>query len=133
VAGRLAAQCPERIDRLVLFGPIAGRNGTAPQRSPAWRLVSLHDQWQRFTAEVPPNEPAVLSRSHFEEWGERYLDSDTDSRTRSPPAVKTPGGPWADIARAWAGELGYDPSLVRAPVAIIRGEWDSMCTDADAA
>jgi pimeloyl-ACP methyl ester carboxylesterase len=30
------------------------------------------------------------------------------------------------------GKLAYDPGQVRAPVAIIRGEWDSMCRDADA-
>ena len=53
--------------------------------------------------------------------------------TRTPPSVQTPSGPWFDIGRAWAGDLAYDPALVRAPVAIIRGEWDSMCTDADAA
>ena len=47
--------------------------------------------------------------------------------------MKTPSGPWYDIGRAWAGDLAYDPSRVRAPVAIIRGEWDSMCTDKDAA
>ena len=47
--------------------------------------------------------------------------------------MKTPSGPWFDIARAWAGDLAYDPSRVQAPVAIIRGEWDSMCTDKDAA
>jgi hypothetical protein len=28
--------------------------------------------------------------------------------------------------------LAYDPGLIRAPVAIIRGEWDSLATDADA-
>ncbi len=33
---------------------------------------------------------------------------------------------------AWAGELAYDPGLVRSPVAIIRGEWDTYCTDDDA-
>ena len=48
-------------------------------------------------------------------------------------AVKTPGGAFQDIFDAWAGTLSYDPALIRAPVAIIRGEWDSMCTDADAA
>jgi len=37
-----------------------------------------------------------------------------------------------DIYDAWSGELAYDPSLVRSPVAIIRGEWDGMCTDRDA-
>ncbi|MBV8538701.1 MAG: hypothetical protein JO128_24095, partial [Alphaproteobacteria bacterium] len=28
-----------------------------------------------------------------------------------------------------AGELAYDPGLIGAPVAIIRGEWDSLATD----
>jgi hypothetical protein len=28
--------------------------------------------------------------------------------------------------------LAHDPGLVRAPVATIRGEWDSICTDSDA-
>ena len=133
VACRFAARCPELVDRLVLFGAIARRKGTAAQGYPAWRLVSLQDQWQRFTAEVPPDEPAVLSRRHFAEWGERLLDGDPASRTRTPPGVQTPSGPWFDIGRAWAGDLAYDPALVCAPVAIIRGEWDSMCTDADAA
>ena len=72
---------------------------------PAWRLVSLQDQWQRFTAEVPAGELPVLSRRHFAEWGERYLDSDPASRTRTPPSVQTPSGPWYDIGRAWAGDL----------------------------
>ena len=133
VTGRFAARCPELVERLVLFGAIARRNESAAQDYPAWRLVSLQDQWQRFTAEVPSGEPSVLSRRHFAEWGECYLDSDPASRTRTPASVKTPSGPWFDIGRAWAGDLAYDPSRVRAPVAIIRGEWDSMCTDADAA
>lgn len=130
---RFAERCPELVDRLVLFGAIARRDGAKAPQFPAWRLVSLEDQWQRFTAEVPHGEPAVLSPRHFDEWGERYLDSDPTSRTRAPASVKTPSGPWYDIGRAWAGELAYDPARVQAPVAIIRGEWDSMCTDADAA
>ena len=43
-----------------------------------------------------------------------------------------PGGAFQDIYDAWAGELAYDPALVHAPVAIVRGEWDSLCNDADA-
>ncbi len=132
VAGRFAARSPDLVDRLVLFGPIARRDGGAVADFPAWRLVSLHDQWQRFTAEVPEDETPVLSPRHFTEWGERYLDSDPTSRTRTPPGVKTPSGPWFDIGRAWAGDLAYQPERVTAPVAIIRGEWDSMCGDADA-
>ncbi len=46
--------------------------------------------------------------------------------------MAVPAGPVADIQAAWHGELRYDPALVRAPVSIIRGEWDSLTTDADA-
>ncbi len=100
---------------------------------PAWRLISLQDQWDRFTADVPSGEPAVLLKRHFDEWGEAWLDDgDAESRTRSPAAVKTPSGAFQDIFDAWAGELAYDPGLIRAPVAIIRGEWDGMCPDTDA-
>jgi pimeloyl-ACP methyl ester carboxylesterase len=121
------------VERLVLFGSIARRaakGGAA--RLPAWRLVSLQDQWDRFVADVPAGEAPVLSRRHFDGWGERYLDSDAESRARSPAAVKIPNGPAQDIADALNGAFGYDPGLVRCPVAIIRGEWDSLCTDDDA-
>ena len=52
--GRFAGACPDMVDRLVLFGPVAWRAPQADaQRYPAWRLVSVQDQWARFTAEVP--------------------------------------------------------------------------------
>ncbi|MGA3401607.1 MAG: alpha/beta fold hydrolase [Acetobacteraceae bacterium] len=133
VAGHLAGRCPALIHRMVFFGAIASRPARpADTQLPAWRLISLRDQWDRFVADVPAGAPAVLSRRHFDAWGERYLDADPASRTRSPPAVKTPCGAFQDIFDAWAGRLAYDPGLVRAPVILIRGAWDSYCTDADA-
>jgi pimeloyl-ACP methyl ester carboxylesterase len=133
VAGRFAGRCPNLVERLVFFGPIAWRERREePKRLPGWRLISLQDQWERFIADVPPDATPVLSKRHFDEWGEAYLDSDPDSRGRAPAAVKTPSGAFQDIYDAWAGELAYDPALVRAPVAIIRGEWDGMSSEADA-
>jgi pimeloyl-ACP methyl ester carboxylesterase len=133
VGGVFAGRCPDLVDRVVFFGPIARRAPEAEaQRLPAWRLISLKDQWERFVADVPAGAKPVLSRRHFDEWGERYLDTDALSRTRSPAAVMTPSGAFQDIFDAWAGELAYDPARVEAPVAIIRGEWDGMCPDRDA-
>lgn len=132
---RFAGKHPAMVDRIVLFAPIAWR---PPQRdekapaSPAWRLVTVDDQWTRFIEDVPPREPPVLSRAHFDEWAERYLDSDPESRMREPAGVKTPTGPFNDILRAWHGDLAYDPAVVQAPTAIIRGEWDGLIPDADA-
>ena len=61
-----------------------GPRSAEPTRLPAWRLISLADQWNRFVADVPEGEKPVLLRRHFDDWGERYLDGDRDSRTRSP-------------------------------------------------
>jgi pimeloyl-ACP methyl ester carboxylesterase len=140
-AARFAGEHPQLLERLVLFGPIARRapsshDGSGQERppaQPAWRVVSLENQWTRFVEDVPPGEQPVLSRRHFADWGERYLDSDPDSRRRSPAAVRIPAGPVADILDAWRGNLAYDPALVRAPVAVIRGAWDGVVPDADAA
>jgi pimeloyl-ACP methyl ester carboxylesterase len=133
--GLFAGRHPALIERLVLFGPI-GRRGPrryeTPAELPAWRVVTLEDQWNRFIEDVPDNEPPVLSRVHFDDWGERYLDSDSESRSRDPIGVKTPLGPFSEIIKAWHGRLAYDPSQVRAPVAIIRGEWDGLIPDEDA-
>jgi len=131
----LAGAHPALLDRLVLFAPISQRTlprEKMPASFPAWRIVTLQDQWSRFVEDVPVHEPPVLSRIHFDEWGQRYLDSDCESRTRDPAGVKTPLGPFSEIVKAWHGQLAYDPSRVRAPVAIIRGEWDSLVRDDDA-
>jgi pimeloyl-ACP methyl ester carboxylesterase len=134
-AGLFAATHPSKVDRWVLFAPICRR---APRRYetvpvfPAWRLISIEDQWARFTEDVPAHELPVLSRVEFDEWAQRYLDSDPDSRTRHPPAVKTPLGPFSEIIAAWHGELGFDPRTVAAPIAIIRGAWDGLVPDEDA-
>ena len=134
-AAKCAGEHPALIDRLVLFGPIARRTPLqreTPPVLPAWRIVTLDDQWTRFVEDVPEGEPPVLSRVHFAEWGELYLDSDPGARRRDPHGVQVPSGPIADIAQAWAGALPYDPARVQAPVAIIRGEWDHLIPDADA-
>jgi pimeloyl-ACP methyl ester carboxylesterase len=125
---------PALVDRLVLFAPIAQRALPRDKMPafPAWRIVTPQDQCARFVEDVPAHEPQVLSRVHFEEWGERYLDSDPDSRIRDPAGVKTPLGPFSEIVKAWHGQLAYDPARVAAPVAIIRGEWDSLMRDDDA-
>ena len=134
-ACRLAGADPTLVDRLVLFGPIARR---APRRyetaptAPAWGIVTVANQWERFVEDVPSNAPPPMAQAHFDDWSEHYLDSDPYGRTRHPAGVKVPKGPINDILRAWHGQLGYNPALVRAPVALIRGEWDGLIPDQDA-
>jgi pimeloyl-ACP methyl ester carboxylesterase len=132
--GRFAGEHSALVDRVVLFAPIGRRKPRRydTARLPAWRIVTLEDQWNRFVEDVPKNEPPVLSRIHFDDWGKHYLDSDPESRSRDPVGVKTPLGPFSEIIKAWHGQLAYDPALVRSPVALIRGEWDGLMLDDDA-
>lgn len=139
-AGCFAARHPQLIHRMVFFAPIIRRAG-APKGGGLglggalgpWRFVTVKQQHERFVEDVPPGHPPVLLDRHFAPWAQQYLASDPTSAERAPPSVKTPNGPLADIAAAWSGALGYDPARITAPVAIVRGAWDSLCNDADAA
>jgi pimeloyl-ACP methyl ester carboxylesterase len=134
-AALFAGQHPDIIERLVLFAPIARREtrrSEQPPTVPAWRLVTLEEQWDRFVEDLPEHEAPVMSRAHFEEWGQSYLDSDPESRSRGTLGVKIPLGPFSEIVKAWQGRLAFDPAKVLAPTAIIRGEWDRLLPDNDA-
>jgi pimeloyl-ACP methyl ester carboxylesterase len=123
---------------LVLFGAIARRQqGDEPPAFDAWYPLTTDAQYRRFVEDVPDGHPMVLHDRHFERWAPEYLATDPISATQThaepgPPTVRTPSGPLADIQAAWHGAFPYDPSAVQAPVLIVRGEWDSLCTDDDA-
>jgi pimeloyl-ACP methyl ester carboxylesterase len=134
VAGRFAGVHPELVDRLVLFGPIGRRTGSRSIEPPTpWHYITVAEQHARFIGSVPRGAPGVLIEQDFPRWAAAYLASDPTSGTRVPQSVKTPGGPEADIADAWSGRFPYDPGRIRAPVLIVRGEWDVVSPDADMA
>jgi pimeloyl-ACP methyl ester carboxylesterase len=135
-AGLFAGNHAAAVGRLVLFGPIVRRRLEglpSPEGIGAWREVSIADQLKRFVEDVPPSHPPVLIEPDLAEWGPAYLATDVDAIRRSPPAVRIPNGPQADIIAAWSGQLAYDPRRVSAPTLIVRGEWDDLCRYEDAA
>jgi pimeloyl-ACP methyl ester carboxylesterase len=134
VAGVYATQEPERLDRLVLYGPVTLRH-EAPSsegKLPAYGYVTVEDQWKRFSGWAPAGESPVLERRHFDLLGAAYLASDPTRTTRTPPSVQVPGGPDADAADAWSGKFPYDPAKIKSPTLIIRGEWETITRDEDA-
>lgn len=123
---------PERIDRLVLFAPIAPRSGgTVPAALPAWADITNEAQYKRFVEDVPKDHPPVLEG--FDRWAPAYLTSDPGAAARTPPAVRVPYGPAADNIEARAGRIAWDPARITRPLTIVRGAWDSLCLDHDAA
>lgn len=132
-AGIFAQVHPKRVSKLVLFGPVAQRSQqrqTAPLEP--YRLVSEADQWSSFQSGVPATQGSPIDPAEFRKWAASYLGTDPASGQRVPPSVEVPGGPDADFADAWSGQLPYDPSKLRAPTLIVRGEWDAITRDADA-
>ena len=119
---------------LTLFGPVAPRDGPPdPVSAPAWRTLTIWEQYRRFIADVPRGEPNVLLDRHIDAWASAYLATDPASASRHPPAVQVPAGPMADIGALWSGERLVDASRVRTPTLLVRGAWDSVCDERDAA
>lgn len=135
-SGVFATRQPDLLDRLVLFGPVSLRHeqrdkGSAAEAAPAWN-VTVDAQRKRFYGYVPHGETPVMAASDMALWGPAYLASDPDSARRSPPSVRVPYGPLADIDLAESGNFPYDPARIRTPVLIVRGEWDDVTRNEDA-
>jgi pimeloyl-ACP methyl ester carboxylesterase len=138
VAARYAIEHSKKIEKLVLFGPIVKREQSAVSNIlsapiPAQFPLSAWAQYRRFVEDVPRGQAQVLSEAHMQNWGAAFLASDPTANQRMPPSVMTPGGPLADLADLWAGKALYDPAKITVPTLIVRGEWDSVCNDQDAA
>jgi len=132
---RHAGTLGDELASLVLFGPIVpSRNAAAPSGAVgAWHELTVWQQYRRFIEDVPRRHPPLLADRHIEAWSRAWLATDADSARRMPPAVRVPAGPIADIAQMAQGGALYDASRVTAPVLVVRGAWDSVCDDHDAA
>lgn len=130
--GLYAGEHPEKVERLVLFGPTTLRHEPRDTTTiGAYEFVSEADQRNRFRGYVPAGEAQVFD-GDLDAWARRYMDTDSTSRTRTPASVKIPAGMLADIVDAESGAFPYDPSRITAPVLIVRGQWDNVTTDAGA-
>jgi pimeloyl-ACP methyl ester carboxylesterase len=86
-AGLFASDHPDRLDRLVFFGPIAIRHNGLPQHSPAWQYVTSEYQWNRFQAEVPKELQPVFPHREYDTWIAAYLATDSSSGDRAPSSI----------------------------------------------
>ncbi len=123
---------PDVVDQLVLFAPIAcWTGGAVPASLPAWADISNEAQYKRFVEDVPKGHASVLEG--FDRWAPAYLASDPDAALRTPPAVRVPFGPMADNLEARVGKPAWEPARLTRPLTVVRGAWDSLCLDRDAA
>lgn len=134
VAARVASLDNTAVSGVVLFAPVATRAGPLEAGAPTPAFVdwSVWAQYRRMIEGVPRGQAPLLADRHFNRWAQRYLESDAASFTREPPAVQVPGGPAVDLAAWWSGATLLDPATVFQPTLLVRGEWDTVCDEADA-
>ncbi len=134
--GVYASEHADAVGRMVWFGPVAQRQIEGlplPDQIGAWRELSVADQLNRFVEDVPAGHPPVLIEPKLARWGPAYLATGSGAEGQTPTAVRIPNGPQADIIAAMSGRLSYAPGRIVSPTLIVRGVWDSLCRDADAA
>jgi pimeloyl-ACP methyl ester carboxylesterase len=130
LAGWFASQHPERVHRLVLYGP-AWLRGGAPAAGAA-APVGAYQTWtpsqarERLQAGVPPERrEALMPAAWFEAWTAAALATDPAGAARTPAVVRSPAGPLQDAREYWgAGKPLYDPARITAPTLLVVGEWD---------
>lgn len=137
VAARYAGDHPGPLSALVLFAPILARpagavaaaSGTPPSHYP----LTIWAQYRRFIEDAPRGSAPLIDDADIEAWSAAFLDGDSSATSRMPRSVRVPSGPLADIGALWSGRALYDPARIVAPTLLVRGQWDSLCSDADAA
>ena len=134
VAAYYASKFPEKIEKLVLFATITGRNEdskpeeikdsfvdmTAKQRIDAMRMLT------------PKYKSCQLEKEVFENWGKLWEDSDPLFKKLNTGNVRFPAGPNQDVEDLLHNKSYYNPENIKAPTLVIRGNWDKYPSDADA-
>jgi pimeloyl-ACP methyl ester carboxylesterase len=132
-AQRAVIQHPEIVSRLVLFGPLVPRHGRQVSGpTDAWALMDEAAQRPRQRTGMPESLPTPVTDMELDRWCAAYLASDETASQRTPPSVRIPNGPSADVAASWGGQSLVDSAAIQIPVLIVRGEWDHVTTDDDA-
>jgi alpha-beta hydrolase superfamily lysophospholipase len=136
VAARYAGDQPQDVAALVLFAPIVMRPANvvaaAAPDQPSQYPLSVWAQYRRFTEDAPRGCAPLIADAHMQAWAGAFLASDPTAASRLPASVMTPSGPLVDVRALWSGEALYDPTHILAPTLLVRGQWDSACTDDDA-
>jgi pimeloyl-ACP methyl ester carboxylesterase len=146
-AAAFASGNPDLISRLALYAPLYGdinpdwlrriadpndRNRVDPGIG-SYRLITLSDLTQRWNDDLPVNDPDLFREKRLPEVIFKSLAAlDPLSRTRVPPAFRSPTGALADLVSVFNGRPLYDPSKLTMPTLLVRGANDTTATDSDA-
>lgn len=132
-AATYAADYPDALASLTLFGPVVPTGATAMESAPAWWGITAQERYRQLRFEdVLPHGMQLLEPAVTRGWATAFDASVPHVRGDAPSQLRIPGGPLADIADAQRGRYPYDASRIAAPVFAVYGDFDNVVNDAQA-
>lgn len=131
---------PEKVNKLVMFGAIYGKNPTYvkafgdptnPDRPyhemGAYRYVSRREILEGWDAWIKPELRDVWREKDVADaWVDALIASDPTAKQRSPESIQVPNGPYIDWHEVHAGRSLFDPAKIKAPTLMVRGSAEEM-------
>jgi pimeloyl-ACP methyl ester carboxylesterase len=140
--GRYAATYPGRVHKVALYAPAWLRatppatSGAAPSPSPSappveptatYRHIDVAASRVRWLQGVPADKQRnLIPDGWFDAWVAATAATDPWGAAQTPPVLRVPNGPVIDgIRMRQSGALPYDPADIRAPILLVKAEWDA--------
>lgn len=134
VTALYASKFPENIQKLVLLAAITVRNETdeAEKVSGSFDEMTPKQRIEAMKNLTPNGKTCQLEKEVFESWGEIWKKSDPLLQKLKLDSIRFPSGPNQDVLDLFHNKSYYNPSMIKAPTLIIRGDWDQYPNNADA-
>ncbi|MDE2179785.1 MAG: alpha/beta fold hydrolase [candidate division NC10 bacterium] len=134
---------PEKVNKLVMFGAIYGKNSTFvstfgdptnPDRPyfemGAYRYLARKEMLEQWDGWIKPEfQDQWRDREVIDTWIGALLSSDPTAKQRSPESIQVPNGPYIDWHEIHAGRSLFDPARIKAPTMIVRGSAEELMTN----
>lgn len=127
-AAQFAAEHPDALASLTLFGPVVPTGEHAGDEAPyAWYPLSASVRYEHLKygdvlpAGVDLLEPAVHAR-----WAAAFVVSANDALVEPGDVLRIPAGPAFDVMAVQSGVLPYDPARIRTPLLVVYGRQDTI-------
>ncbi|ATY86625.1 alpha/beta hydrolase [Kyrpidia spormannii] len=133
-AGAYAAQHPENVHRVVLYGamhgfqlpgmtqPMEEKPGVLKKDIPAYQLATFAMTMQHWNMMM--NGRPLVSADAVEGAKKIFMESDPTAGDRNPPSVRRPMGPMVDLYAIWSNRPIFDAGKIQCPTLVVRGDSD---------
>ncbi|HHY67566.1 MAG TPA: alpha/beta hydrolase, partial [Alicyclobacillus sp.] len=133
-AGAYAAQHPENVHRVVLYGamhgfqlpgmtqPMEEKPGVLKKDIPAYQLATFAMTMQHWNMMM--NGRPLVSADAVEGAKKIFMESDPTAEDRNPPSVRRPMGPMVDLYAIWSNRPIFDAGKIQCPTLVVRGDSD---------